>query len=207
MTCFFILGAWESNIPVFASSDISLLHYSPFDSGNLIALGGATIFPFLFLNIYFGPRIQDRSTLAAGSLLGFIGLMIMLGVLSQSSEEVGFPILFISWVLVALGFNLASTCTLSLLSKKVPAEWNKRLSLAIQYNNYAGRVSGAVWGGSGVIVGMKNYVGLEIALVGIGAVLFLTLWKNLKAKTGRSTPQFEAQINKRSVIYTFTDFR
>jgi hypothetical protein len=184
MTCFFILGAWESNIPVFTASDISSLHYSPFDSGNVIALGGATIFPFLFLNLYFGPRIQDRFTLAAGSLLGFIGLVVMLGVVAGSPEDVKFPALFISWVLVALGFNLASTCTLSLLSKQLPGEWNKRLSLAIQYSNYAGRVSGAVWGGSGVVVGMKGCIGLEIALVGIGVVLFSTLWKDLKAKTG-----------------------
>jgi len=47
-----------------------------------------------------------------------------------------------------------------------------------------GRVTGAIWGGSGVIVGMKNYVGLQIAFVGIGSVLFSTLWRDLKAKTG-----------------------
>jgi len=184
MTCFFILGAWESNIPVFSASDISSLHYSPFEAGNLIALGGATVSPFLFLNLIFGPRIQDRFTLATGSLVGFIGLTVMLGVLSRSAEDVKFPALFMSWVLVALGFNLASTCTVSLLSKKLPGEWNKKLNLAIQCSTYLGRVCGAVWGGSGVIVGMKGYVGLEIALVGIGGVLFSTLWKDLKAKTG-----------------------
>ena len=56
--------------------------------------------------------------------------------------------------------------------------------IAIQYSNYAGRVCGSVWGGSGVKVGMLNYLGLQIAIVGIGAVLFTTLWKELKAKTG-----------------------
>ena len=35
-----------------------------------------------------------------------------------------------------------------------------------------------------MIVGMKNYVGLQIAFVGIGSVLFSTLWRDLKAKTG-----------------------
>ena len=51
-------------------------------------------------------------------------------------------------------------------------------------SNYTGRVMGAVWGGSGVKVGMLNYIGLEIALIGIGAIMFMTLWRELKAKTG-----------------------
>ena len=58
------------------------------------------------------------------------------------------------------------------------------IALAIQYSNYTGRVTGAVWGGSGVHVGMLGYVGLEIALIGIGGVMFMTLWRELKAKTG-----------------------
>ena len=55
---------------------------------------------------------------------------------------------------------------------------------AIQISNYTGRVTGAVWGGSGVKVGMLNYLGLEIAIIGIGVVMFMTLWRELKAKTG-----------------------
>lgn len=73
---------------------------------------------------------------------------------------------------------------MSLLSKQLPPSWNGRTSLAIQYSNYAGRVAGAVWGGSGVAVGMPNYVSLEIGLIGIGAVMFTSLWRDLKAKTG-----------------------
>lgn len=56
--------------------------------------------------------------------------------------------------------------------------------MAIQYSNYVGRMTGAIWGGSGVSVGMVNFVLLEIGLVGVGGVLFVTLWKNLKTKTG-----------------------
>ncbi len=59
-----------------------------------------------------------------------------------------------------------------------------QFAAAIQYSNYVGRVCGAVWGGSGVKFGMLNYVGLEIAIIGIGGVMFTTLWKELKAKTG-----------------------
>ena len=91
---------------------------------------------------------------------------------------------FAAWFLVALGFNLASTVTLSLLSKQLPAHWNTRISVAIQYSNYLGRVSGAVWGGAGVAIGMEAYVGLQLAIVGIGIVMFSVLWKQLKAKTG-----------------------
>ncbi|TDL20375.1 hypothetical protein BD410DRAFT_804951 [Rickenella mellea] len=92
--------------------------------------------------------------------------------------------LFICWFLVALGFNLATTCTLSLLSKQLPPSWNARTSLAILYSKFIGRVTGSMWGGSGVHVGIRNCIGLEIAFVGIGGLLFTTLWRELKAKTG-----------------------
>ncbi|THG97939.1 hypothetical protein EW026_g4178 [Hermanssonia centrifuga] len=184
MTCFFILGAWESNIPVFtgSSSPLSPFHFSPFAAGNLIALGGACTFPFLFLNVLLAKRYQDRNTLALGTSLGTAGLLIALAILS--TESVNYGSLFICWFLVALGFNLASTVTLSLLSKQLPAHWNTKISLAIQYSNYIGRATGAVWGGAGLKVGMLSYVGTQIAVVGVGVVMFSVLWRELKAKTG-----------------------
>ena len=163
MTCFFILGAWESNIPVFASSASSVptssvnlarpptwlssiaptflprtyplapFHWSPFASGNFIALGGVSIFPFLFLNLHFARRLQDRHILALGSGLGLLGLLIAISLLrSQPTHgSLTFGSFFVCWFLVALGFNLASTCTLSLLSKQLPASWNGRTSLGM----------------------------------------------------------------------------
>ncbi|KZT21475.1 membrane transporter [Neolentinus lepideus HHB14362 ss-1] len=179
MTCFFILGAWEANIPIYTGAKF---HYSPFAAGNLIALGGITTFPFLFANLFLARRVQDRHTLAIGSAVGLAGLLIMIALLQ--TDAMRFGTLYFCWFLVALGFNLASTVTLSLLSKQLPGEWNSRISLAIQYSNYTGRVTGAVWGGAGVRVGMRNYVGLQIAIIGIGGVMFMTLWRDMKAKTG-----------------------
>jgi hypothetical protein len=37
---------------------------------------------------------------------------------------------------------------------------------------------------TGVQMGMKNYIAVQIGVVGIGALLHLTFWKQLKAKTG-----------------------
>lgn len=184
MTCFFILGAWEANIPVFTGSDspLSPFHFSPFAAGNLIALGGVCTFPFLLANVFLARRFQDRYTLAVGTFLGSVGLFVMLAILKTRS--INYASLFMSWFLVALGFNLSSTVTLSLLSKQLPGKWNARTSMVIQYSNYTGRVTGAIWGGAGVSVGMLTYAGVQIAIVGIGAILFLTLWRNLKAKTG-----------------------
>lgn len=181
MTCFFILGAWESNLPVFGA-DTPVFHWSPFAAGNFIALGGITSFPFLVLNLFLARRAQDRQILAFGSFLGLAALLVFLSLLRSGKESYGS--VFACWWAIALGFNLASTVTVSLLSKQLPDSWNGRTSLAIQYSNYTGRVTGAIWGGSGVRVGMLNYVGLEIAIVGIGAVLFSVLWRNLKTKTG-----------------------
>lgn len=181
MLCFFILGSWEVNLPVFGAAAENF-HWSPFTAGNFIALGGITSFPFLLFNLLAARRIQDRKILAFGTSLGLAGLVIFLSILRTG--KVNYGSLFVCWWTVALGFNIATTVTLSLLSKQLPPEWNSRTSMAIQYSNYTGRVTGAVWGGSGVSVGMLNFVGLEIAMVGIGAILFTTLWRDLKAKTG-----------------------
>lgn len=184
MTCFFILGAWESNIPVFTSSKspANPFNFSPFASGNMIALGGASTIPFLLLNLHFARRMQDRNTLALGTGIGMVGLIIAINIIS--AKKVNYGSFLVSWFLVALGFNVSSTVTLALLSKQLPGEWNGRISLLIQWSNYTGRVTGAVWGGAGVKVGMLGYVGLQIAYVGVGGVMFVTLWRSLKAKTG-----------------------
>jgi MFS family permease len=136
MTCFFILGSWEANIPIFAASSESSLGYSPFKSGNLIAIGGATIFPFLLANLFVGKMVQDRVTLAIGSFIGTVGLVVFEALLINSSKGITFATLLVSWMFVALGFNLSTTCTLSLLSKKLPGEWNGKVSTVIQCSNY-----------------------------------------------------------------------
>ena len=136
MTCFFILGSWEANIPIFAASSESSLGYTPFKSGNLIAIGGATIFPLLLANLFVGKMVQDRVTLATGSFIGTVGLVVFEVLLIKSSKGITFATLLVSWMFVALGFNLSTTCTLSLLSKKLPGKWNGRVSTVIQCSNY-----------------------------------------------------------------------
>jgi hypothetical protein len=39
-------------------------------------------------------------------------------------------------------------------------------------------------GGSGVKVGMQNYVGLELGVLSLGVLCFVGLWRDLKAKKG-----------------------
>lgn len=179
MTCFLILGAWEANIPIFTARTLG---YSPFRAGNFIALGGLVSIPFLLLNVRYARRFQDRVILATGTTLGLVGLVVMVIILKTDSVTSGS--LFVCWALIALGFNLATTCTLSLLSKQLPDVWNSKMSVAIQYSNYTGRVTGAILGGAGVKIGMINYIGIQIAVVGIGGLMYLSLWKSLKAKTG-----------------------
>ncbi|KAH8833342.1 MFS general substrate transporter [Flagelloscypha sp. PMI_526] len=179
MTNFFILASWEANIPIFTQH---VFNYSPYNAGNFIALGGLVAFPVLFLNVLFSRRFQDRTTLAFGSSFGLAGLVLMLVLVTI--EKVSKPLYFLCWCVVATGFNLATTCTLSLLSKQLPLEWNPWCSMVIQYAVYIGRVTGAVWGGAGLKVGEAKWLGLQIALVGIGSLMYTHLWKDLKAKTG-----------------------
>jgi MFS family permease len=198
MSCFFVLGAWDSNIPIFTAA---AFNYTPYAAGNFIALGGIATLPFLLASVRYSPRFQDRTTLATGSVIGLTGLVLALMLLA--TDHVVFGSFYVCWILVALGFNLASTCTLSLLSKQLPNAWNSRTSVVIQYSNFCGRVAGSLLGGagmevffccissvvyhsvcSGVQMGMKNYVAVQIGVVGIGALLHLAFWKQLKAKTG-----------------------
>ena len=181
MTCFLILGAWESNLPIFGSST-GQLHWSPFASGNFIALGGITAFPFLVMNIFMARRIEDRRILAFGTSLGLAALFIFLALLE--ANKLNYGSVFICWWAVALGFNMASTVPVSLLSKQLPPSWNNKTSLMIQYSMYTGRVTGAIWGGSGMRIGMPTYVGVEIVFAGIGALLYIVLWRELKTKRG-----------------------
>ncbi|KAJ3789101.1 major facilitator superfamily domain-containing protein [Lentinula aff. detonsa] len=199
MASFFILGAWEANIPVYGSVN-PRLNFTPFAAGNFLAIGALGCFPFFILNVFLARRVQDRYTLMFGAGLGGIALITFLALVSLDktasggsnnwvSSQIGVgtaPAFFICWFAVALGFNVASTVTMSLLSKQLPAtvRWNGMSSVMVQYSNYLGRVTGAVWGGAGVSVGMTRYVGLEIAITGIGLALASSVWKHLKAKTG-----------------------
>jgi hypothetical protein len=153
MSCFFILGSWEANIPVFTAA---AFNYTPYAAGNFIALGGIATVPFLLASVRYSPRFQDRTTLVTGSAIRTTGLVLALILLV--TDRVVFDSFYVCWVLVALGLNLASTCTLSLLSKQLPGAWNARTSLAIQYSNYSGRVTGAVLGGVGTYSSVRSCI-------------------------------------------------
>ncbi|KAJ7736586.1 hypothetical protein DFH07DRAFT_779656 [Mycena maculata] len=134
MSSFFILGSWESNIPMFTAA---VFHYTPYAGGNFIALGGISALPFLLA----------RPGHACRSAVGMSGLLLTLVLLATNS--IVFGSFYACWFLVALGFNLASTCTLSLLSKQLPGVWNGRTSMMIQCSNIFGRLTGAILGGAG----------------------------------------------------------
>ncbi|KIK68074.1 hypothetical protein GYMLUDRAFT_238238 [Collybiopsis luxurians FD-317 M1] len=196
---FFVLGAWEVNIPVYSAANPEL-NFTPFAAGNFLAIGALACFPFFVINLFFVRRVQDRYTLVFGSSVGMAALIVFIILLkldktasggsrdsiSRETGAGGAPAFFMCWFAVALGYNIASTVTMSLLSKQLPPtqKWNGASSVMVQCSNYLGRVTGAVWGGSGVKVGMMGYVGLEIAVTGIGLALASGMWRHLKAKTG-----------------------
>ncbi|TFY78368.1 hypothetical protein EWM64_g5644 [Hericium alpestre] len=159
MTCFFVLGAWEANIPVYAAHAFG---WSPFAAGNFIALGGVATFPLLFFNVLFARRTQDRYILVLGCTAGVAGLLVMLAILA--ADRVTFGSFFACWFLTAFGFNVTSTVTMSLLSKRLPGSWNGRRVL--QSSTATSRGESA------------------LGILGVGLVLTTVLWRDLKAKTG-----------------------
>ncbi|PPQ66163.1 hypothetical protein CVT26_010886 [Gymnopilus dilepis] len=154
--CFFILGAWKANI---ALPDV--LSSTPFSAGNFIAHGGLVSFSLLVLTTLLSGRLWDRFILGLGTSLGLTRLLLNLALLLAERVRSVSP--FVSWALAAVGFNLASTC-LSLLSNELPETYTRHASMAIQDSNYAGHLSGAVLGGSGVKMGMVGYVGVQLGV-------------------------------------------
>jgi MFS family permease len=110
--------------------------------------------------------MQDRKILAMGSGLGAAGLVvfaILLGVGKRSSHDpVSYGSLFICWWAVALGFNMASTVCVSLLSKQLPSERNRWAGLVVQLSIWSGRTAGTVLGMSCCV---KTYSSADIVQV------------------------------------------
>lgn len=191
MVNFLVLGAWEANIPVFGHLRFG---WSEYNAGNVIALGGLATMPLLFGLVFAAKHLQDRAILAAGLLLGMLGLSLHLGSLESPThsavsrlgglEELNFGNFFSSWFLVALGYNMLTTVTLSLLSKQVPAKYNGLTSTVIQLSNYTGRISGALWGSTIYQVGQFGIVGLELAVTLVGAGLIGFMWRKMDVQRG-----------------------
>ncbi|PWY98017.1 MFS general substrate transporter [Testicularia cyperi] len=213
MVNFLVLGAWESNIPVFGHVRFG---WSEYDAGNVIALGGLATLPLLFALVFVARYLQDRSILLAGLLLGLLGLSLHMGTLESPARsavallanthaststssasasasvsalatptsKTNFGSFFTSWFLVALGYNMLTTITLSLLSKQIPAKFNGLTSTVIQLSNYTGRISGALWGSTLYQVGQFGIVTLELAVTLIGACLIGLMWRKIDVQKG-----------------------
>ncbi|KAN0064340.1 hypothetical protein ACQY0O_002535 [Thecaphora frezii] len=190
MVNFFVLGAWESNIPVFGRPRFG---WSEYDAGNMIALGGIATLPILFGLVFVARYLQDRHILAVGLLLGMLGPSLHLGTLHgitkteaqiRNATRVTFGTFFTAWFLVALGYNMLTTITVSLLSKQIPAHLNAYSSLLIQLSNYTGRISGALWGSTVYDVGQLSIVWLELTVTIVGTMMIGLLWRRMAAQKG-----------------------
>ncbi|KAE8212803.1 hypothetical protein CF327_g3599 [Tilletia walkeri] len=184
MVTFFTLGAWEANIPVF-SADFPGLNWTEQKAGNILALAAIICLPLLFGLVFWAKYIEDRVILATGIVIGLSGLVVHMVTLTPGLERsINFASFFTSWLLVALGYNMMSTVTLSLLSKQVPPHFNNYTSLIIQLSNYSGRLGGAFWGTAVDQVGQRAILSLELALTLFGTVGAIVLWKKMYAPKG-----------------------
>ncbi|KAJ1017845.1 hypothetical protein NDA16_005161 [Ustilago loliicola] len=191
MVNFLVLGAWEANIPVFGHLRFG---WSEYNAGNVIALGGLATMPFLFALVFAAKHLQDRLILAAGLLFGLLGLSLHMGSLESATKSavsrlgmltsLNLGSFFTSWFLVALGYNMLTTVTLSLLSKQIPAKYNGLTSTVIQLSNYSSRISGALWGSTIYQVGQFSIVSLELAVTLIGTFLIGFMWRKMDVQRG-----------------------
>ncbi|KDO25096.1 hypothetical protein SPRG_09238 [Saprolegnia parasitica CBS 223.65] len=177
-TIFFELGAWESNIPVFIDAAWA---WTSFDAGVLIAIGGFASFGLILPLSFYTKRCPDRLVLAAAFGLALAGTLVHQCTLVHPTPGT----LGLSWFLVCWGMNLGSTITLSLLTKTLPDALSDKAAIVIQLSNYSGRLTGAMWGTAGSVVGGDYVVGLgNLGLLFVSTALLVRVWRSLDAPTG-----------------------
>ncbi|KDO18921.1 hypothetical protein SPRG_15763 [Saprolegnia parasitica CBS 223.65] len=178
LTIFFELGAWESNIPVFIDAAWA---WTSFDAGVLIAIGGFASFALILPLSFYTKRCPDRLVLAAAFGLALAGTIVhQCTLVHPTSVTLG-----LSWFLVCWGMNLGSTITLSLLTKTLPDALSDKAAIVIQLSNYSGRLTGAMWGTAGSVVGGDYVVGLgNLGLLLVSTALLVHVWRSLDAPTG-----------------------
>ncbi|KAF7725971.1 hypothetical protein EC973_009117 [Apophysomyces ossiformis] len=176
---FFELGAWEANIPIFTAKHFG---WNEWDAGNFIGLIGIGSLVIVVPMTVYSKRIQDRTTAAVGFGTALIGMIIYLARLTTSG--VGKADYGVSWFLICSGYNVASTITLSLMSKLFPDKLSDVCALIVQVSNYTGRLTGAVWGTASESVTEVGVASLEIAFTIIGFSAILILWQRIHTVTG-----------------------
>ncbi|KAJ0408967.1 hypothetical protein P43SY_002846 [Pythium insidiosum] len=174
-TVFFVLGAWESNIPIVGDHE---WRWNDTDSGVFIAAGGLLSFAFILPVTWHAKRFQDRLILLLGLSLALLGALVhTIGPLTRAAYGV-------AWFFVCWGMNLSSTITLSLTSKTLPDVLSDKAAITIQLSNYSGRLLGAIWGTAGESVGAEWIGRLDLLLTLLSALSLVSFWGLFKAHTG-----------------------
>ncbi|KAL7748149.1 hypothetical protein RI367_006505 [Sorochytrium milnesiophthora] len=185
-TVFFELGSWESSIPNLGKH---LWLWSEFTAGNFIGLIGLGSFVLILPMTRFTRALQDRWIMVVGIALGLAGSLVCLAMLCVGprgfpSESAMVATYGVAWFLMCWGMNLASTITLSLMSKQMPNHLSDKASLVVQLSNYTGRTTGAIWGAAREAVTDVGVAGLQTTVIALALLFTLALWRPLKACTG-----------------------
>ncbi|KAI9095131.1 major facilitator superfamily domain-containing protein [Phlyctochytrium arcticum] len=181
---FFELGAWEAYIPIYGKRVFEWSHY---DAGTFIGVLGLGSFVLMLPLVFCARRLQDRVVVVSGFGIAAVGVAIHLAVILREGltpSKQTLPAFAVAWFLVCWGFNAASTITLSLMSKTLPARLADQGALAVQLSNYMGRLTGALWGTAAGNIGDVAVVGWELTVVLLGVVFILGGWRQLRAVNG-----------------------
>ncbi|XP_024545245.1 uncharacterized MFS-type transporter C330.07c-like [Selaginella moellendorffii] len=178
---FFELGSWETSIPIYSWKKFG---YDAFEAGNFIGLIGlGTVFLVATMPA-LAHKIQDRLWLAAGCFLGLAGIVANYILLGGNSGHMNFPSYAAQWFVVCLGFNTASSITLSLLSKNLGNKSSDRAAIAVQLSNYSGRLLGAIWGTAADMVGDRGVALGQLLVATVAMVGIIAMWRFLRAQRG-----------------------
>ncbi|EPY51502.1 major facilitator superfamily transporter [Schizosaccharomyces cryophilus OY26] len=178
-SCFFTMEAYQASIPIYTAY---LYKYSPFQSGNFLALACLIDIPFLLLFSFLSRWIEDRTITLIGILISVMTVAVHLIVNRLQKEYL--QLYFTLFCFVFFGTSIAFSPLVSLLTKQLHPAHHLLASVVIQISIAIADTTGPVFGGAIRTVTSLGFLITLLALHVLATIFMLCIWKTAKVKTG-----------------------
>ncbi|EPX73850.1 membrane transporter [Schizosaccharomyces octosporus yFS286] len=178
-SCFFTMEAYQASIPIYTNY---LYGYSPFQSGNFLALACLIDIPFLLLFSFLSRWIEDRKITLIGIIITVVSVAVHLIVNKIHKEYL--QLYFTLFTLVFFGTSIAFSPLVSLLTKQLHPDHHLLASVVIQISIAAADTVGPVFGGAIRVITSQGFLATLLALNTLTTIFMLSIWKTAKVKIG-----------------------
>ncbi|WBW75134.1 transmembrane transporter [Schizosaccharomyces osmophilus] len=178
-SCFFTMEAYQASIPIYTNY---LYKYSPFQSGNFLALACLIDIPFLLFFSFLSRWVEDRKLTLIGILITLISVSVHL-IVSRLHKEY-LQLYFTLFSLIFFGTSIAFSPLVSLLTKQLHPDHHLLASVVIQISIAIADTVGPVFGGAIRVISSLGFLATLLALNALTAFFMLCIWKTAKVKIG-----------------------